>query len=68
MNYDKLIQNINPPDSTAPFRLWYEVGYIVPWQDIKNIVKNGSDVNFDTVGAAFMVRDRRRNPFKLEQH
>ena len=46
MNYDKLIQNINPPDSTAPFRLWDEVGYIVPWQDIKNIVKNGSDVNF----------------------
>ena len=64
MNYDKLIQYINPPDSTAPFRLWDEVGYIVPWQDIKNIVKNGSDVNFDTVGTAFMVRDRRRNPFK----
>ena len=64
MNYDKLIQNINPPDSTAPFRLWDEVGYIVPWQDIKNIVKNGSDVNFDTIGTAFMVRDRRRNPFK----
>ena len=54
MNYDKLIQNINPPDSTAPFRLWDEVGYIVPWQDIKNIVKNGSDVNFDTYWNGFL--------------
>ena len=63
MDCDKLIQNINPCATTSPFRRWDEVGYIVPYADIANIVFNGMTVNFDTIGSAFSVRDRRLNPF-----
>lgn len=63
MDCDKLIQNINPCATTSPFRRWDEVGYIVPYADVKNIVFNGMTVNFDTIGTAFSVRDRRPNPF-----
>lgn len=63
MDCDKLVQNINPCATTSPFRRWDEVGYIVPYADIKNIVFNGMTVNFDTIGTAFSVRDRRLNPF-----
>ena len=63
MDCDKLVQNINPCATTSPFRRWDEVGYIVPYADITNIVFNGMTVNFDTIGTAFSVRDRRLNPF-----
>ena len=63
MDCDKLVTNINPCATTTPFRRWEEVGYIIPYVDIRNVVISGADVNFDTVGNAYSVRDRRSTPF-----
>ena len=63
MDCIKLNNNINECATTNPFRRWDEVGYILPYEDVTNVVFNGMNVKFDTIGTAFSVRDRRLNPF-----
>ena len=63
MDCIKLNKNINECATTNPFRRWDEVGYILPYEDVTNVVFNGMTVKFDTIGTAFSVRDRRLNPF-----
>lgn len=63
MDCIKLNNNINECATTNPFRRWDEVGYILPYEDVTNVVFDGMTVKFDTIGTAFSVRDRRLNPF-----
>lgn len=63
MDCIKLNNNINECATTNPFRRWDEVAYILPYEDVTNVVFNGMTVKFDTIGTAFSVRDRRLNPF-----
>lgn len=63
MDCIKLNNNINECATTNPFRRWDEVGYILPYEDVTNVVFDGMNVKFDTIGTAFSVRDRRLNPF-----
>lgn len=63
MDCIKLNNNINECATTNPFRRWDEVGYILPYEDVINVVFDGMTVKFDTIGTAFSVRDGRLNPF-----